>query len=292
MQFRPYGNTGMDLSIIGFGGIVAMGVEQNIADQRVKNAYDRGINYFDVAPTYGDAEEKLGPALVGLRDNVFLACKTERRTKSLAEEAINSSLTKLKTDHFDLYQLHAVSSVEEAQTCLSPGGALEAVLAAREAGKIRYIGFSAHSAEAAVFLLDQFPFDSVLFPFNATMFCSGGFGPQVLEMAISKGAARMALKAMAWRPWSNGPDETIAKNTWYEPYTDREKAALALRWTLSLPITAAIPPGDPDLFEFALSVAESFTPLTEDERTAFENFAESYQPLFQVGDTPSMPVLP
>ncbi len=292
MQYRAYGKTGIDLSIIGLCAIVVMGVDQGIADWRVRNAFDRGVNYFDVAPTYGDAEDRLGPALVGLRDKVFLSCKTEQRDKISAAASIDQSLTKMKTDHFDLYQLHAVSSLEEAQKCLAPDGAMEAVLKAREAGKIKYIGFSAHSVEAALYLLDQFQFDSVLFPFNATMFCSAGFGPQVLEKAISKGAARMALKAMAWRPWVNGPDETIAKNTWYEPYTDREKAALALRWTLSLPITAAIPPGDPELFEFALSVAESFTPLSDDERTEIEKYASESQPLFQVGASPSMPVLP
>src|SRR5579862_3358932 len=159
MQKRAYGNTGVELSIVGLGGVVVMGVEQSEADRRTREAYDRGVNYYDVAPSYGDAEERLGPALVGLRDDVFLACKTGKRTRDEAAEELRTSLRHLKTDRFDLYQLHGVSTVQEAETCLAPGGALEAVLAARDSGLVRYVGFSAHSAEAALLLMDQFAFD-------------------------------------------------------------------------------------------------------------------------------------
>jgi aryl-alcohol dehydrogenase-like predicted oxidoreductase len=216
MQKRAYGETGQELSIVGFGGIVVMGAEQSEADRRVRDAFDRGINYYDVAPSYGDAEEKLGPALVGLRDQVFLACKTGKRTKAEATEELHASLKRLHTDRFDLYQLHAVSSVEEAQTCLGPGGAIEAFVEARDAGLVKYLGFSAHSAEAALLLLDQFPFQSVLFPFNYTTYYTGNFGPQVLEKAQQTGAARLALKAMARRPW---PDS-------YRPGRGRTRASL------------------------------------------------------------------
>ena len=152
MQKRPYGATGESLSLIGFGGIVVMGAEQAEADRRVRAAFERGINYFDVAPSYGDAQDRLGPALVGLREQVFLACKTGKRDKAGAAAELRDSLKSLQTDRFDLYQLHAVSSVEEAETCLAPGGALEAFLEARDAGLVRYLGFSAHSAEAALLL--------------------------------------------------------------------------------------------------------------------------------------------
>jgi aryl-alcohol dehydrogenase-like predicted oxidoreductase len=280
MQKRAYGETGQELSIVGFGGIVVMGAEQSEADRRVRDAFDRGINYYDVAPSYGDAEEKLGPALVGLRDQVFLACKTGKRTKAEATEELHASLKRLHTDRFDLYQLHAVSSVEEAQTCLGPGGAIEAFVEARDAGLVKYLGFSAHSAEAALLLLDQFPFQSVLFPFNYTTYYTGNFGPQVLEKAQQTGAARLALKAMARRPWPDGADRSIAQNTWYEPHTDPAEAELALRWTLSLPITAAIPPGDPRLFQLAVEAAERFKPLTTDERAMVEQRAGIEKPIF------------
>jgi len=280
MERRPYGNTGEQLSIIGFGGIVVMGAEPQEAKRRVQEAFDRGVNYFDVAPSYGDAEAKLGPAIEGLRDRIFLACKTGNRTKKEAAAELRESLTRLKTDHLDLYQLHAVSSVEEAEICLGPGGALEAFVEARDAGLVRYLGFSAHSAEAAVKLMESFAFDSILFPFNYTTYYQAGFGPQVMQMAQSKGVARLALKGMARRPWGENADRSIAQNTWYEPHTDPDEAELALRWTLSLPITAAIPPGDPDLFRLALDIGERYSPVTIAEREAIETRANLEKPLF------------
>jgi aryl-alcohol dehydrogenase-like predicted oxidoreductase len=280
MEQRPYGNTGIELSLIGFGGIVVTGAEQPEANRRVREAFDRGINYYDVAPSYGDAEERLGPALVGLRDQIFLACKTGKRDKEAAAAELRASLARLKTDRFDLYQLHAVSSVEEAETCLGPGGAMEAFLEARDAGLVRYLGFSAHSAEAALTLMEAFPFTSILFPFNYTTYYEGNFGPQVMAKAQEKGIARLALKGMARRPWPEGADRSIAKNAWYEPHTDPAEAELALRWTLSLPITAAIPPGDPRLFSWAMDFAERFRPVTELEQTAARERARGLQPLF------------
>ena len=280
MQKRAYGSAGETLSLIGFGGIVVMGAEQTEADRRVREAFDKGVNYFDVAPSYGDAEDRLGPALVGLRDSVFLACKTGKRDKVGAAAELRDSLRRLQTDRFDLYQLHAVSSVEEAEACLAPGGALEAFVEAREAGLVRYLGFSAHSAEAALRLLEQFAFNSVLLPLNYTTYYQAGFGPQVVAAAQERGAALLALKAMARRPWQEGADRSLAQNTWYEPHTDRAEAELALRWTLSLPITAALPPGDPKLFAWALEFAERFTPLDANERAAAEAKAHDHSPLF------------
>jgi aryl-alcohol dehydrogenase-like predicted oxidoreductase len=282
METRPYGSTDVRLSLIGFGGIVVMGAEQHEADRRVRAAFDRGVNYYDVAPTYGDAEERLGPALEGLRDQVFLACKTNKRGRNEAAEELRCSLRNLRTERFDLYQLHAVSSVEEAEACLAAGGALEALLEARESGLTRYLGFSAHSAEAAVLLLEQFPFDSVLFPVNYTTFYSAGFGPQVVEAAEKRGAARLALKAMARGPWPEGADRTIVQNAWYEPHTDPAEAEMALRWTLSQPVTAAIPPGDPNLFGMALDFAERFKPLNAEEQESVLARARDNQPLFRL----------
>lgn len=279
IQRRPYGNTGIDLSIVGIGGVVVMGMEQRDADRICREAFDRGVNYFDVAPSYGDAEERMGPAMRGLRDRIFLACKTARRTKAEAAAELRESLRRLETDHFDLYQLHALGSVEEVETCFGPGGAMEAFVEAREAGLTRYLGFSAHSAEAALLAMDRFDFDSILFPFNYTTYHQADFGPQVLEKAQQRGAARLALKAMARRPWIEGA-ERKQKNCWYEPFTDPVEGELALRWTLSLPITAAIPPGDPEIFRMALDFAERFTPLTEEEQRAVMERVHLNKPLF------------
>ncbi|HEV2472317.1 MAG TPA: aldo/keto reductase [Chthonomonadales bacterium] len=280
MQYREYGKTGALLSIVGFGGIVVTGAPQPEADRSVREAIDRGVNYFDVAPTYGDAEEKLGPALDGMRDQLFLACKTAKREKAEAAEELRSSLKKLRTDRFDLYQLHAVSSVQEAQRCLAPGGALEAIVEARDAGSIRYIGFSAHSEEAALLLMEQWPFASALFPFNYTMYYQGKFGPQVLENAQARGIARLALKSMARQAWPENADKSVAPNAWYEPQTDPAVAELSLRWTLTLPITAAIPPGDPKLFRMAMDFADRFSPLSENEIESLRQDAKRLKPLF------------
>lgn len=276
---RPYGTTGIELSLIAMGGIVVKGLEQSEANRTVRAAFDRGINYYDVAPSYGDSEERLGPALVGLRDSVFLACKTMERKKEGAAAELRRSLQHLHTDRFDLYQLHALSSVTEVETCFGEGGAMEAILEAKAAGLVRYIGFSAHNADAALEALRRFPFDSILFPFNVTTWNAGNFGPQVMQAAIERGAARLALKAMARRPGEEG-QERMQANCWYEPYTDSHVAELALRWTLSLPITAAVPPGDPVLFQMALDFAERFTPLSDDERAEIEREGHQYKPLF------------
>lgn len=279
MERRPYGNSGHHLSLIGFGGIVVAGMTQSDANRIVHEAIDRGINYFDVAPTYGDAEERLGPALKGQRDKVFLACKTTQRQKEGAARELRESLRKLRTDRFDLYQLHGLPNVAETEACFAPGGAMEAFLEARQAGLIRYIGFSAHSVEAALLALERFPFDSVLFPFNYTAYYQVNFGPQVLEKAKQKNAARLALKAMARRPWPEGAERKF-KNCWYEPHTNPADAELALRWALSLPITAAIPPGDPGIFRMALDFAERFKPLSEEEQKVVQARANENKPLF------------
>lgn len=279
MNRRPLGDTGEELSIIGMGGIVVSGLEQSQANRIVRFAFDKGVNYFDVAPTYADAEDRLGPALEGIRDRVFLACKTNQRQAADARRELHESLGKLRTDRFDLYQLHGLSSVEEVEQCFAPGGAMEVLLEAREQGQIRYLGFSAHSPEAALEAMERFDFTSVLFPFNYITYYKGGFGPAVLERAQEKGVARLALKAMARRPWPEGAPRKYSR-CWYEPFDDEFQAEMALRWTLSLPITAAIPPGEPELFERAIRYAERFRPLNPDEQAMVENRIGENEPIF------------
>ena len=283
MEKRAYGQTGRDLSILGFGGIIVMDVSPGEADGYVGEAIDRGINYFDVAPSYGNAEERLGPALKSYRDNVFLTCKTGRRDGAGAQEELDNSLRLMQTDHFDLYQLHAITSDEDIQQAFGPGGAMETFRKARDAGKVKHLGFSAHSVRAALAALSQFPFDSILFPFNYVTYEQANFGPQVMEAAQKHGAARLALKGMARGPWRDGdPRKSEYPKAWYEPLADRAEATLALRYTLSLPITAAIPPGDIRLFRLACDIADAFTPLTALEREFVHAKAAAEQPLFQL----------
>src|SRR6202034_3435905 len=180
---RPLGKTGEHLSMIGFGGIVVMNEETGQANNIVAEAVDRGVNYFDVAPSYGDAQERLGPALAPYRKNCFLACKTEARTKDDSRKQLEESLRLLKTDHVDLYQFHALTKMTELDKVMHPGGAMETMEAAKKEGKIRYIGFSVHSQETAVAAMNRYPFDTVLFPVNWLVYTQAGFGPQILEKA-------------------------------------------------------------------------------------------------------------
>ncbi len=279
---RPY-REGVMLSVIGFGGIVVMGNDQKAADRLVADSVERGINYFDVAPSYGDgeAEIKLGPALRPFRKNVFLACKTGKRDASGAREELERSLRRLHTDHFDLYQFHAVSSMEDVEKILAPGGAAELFLQARKEGKVKYLGFSAHSAEAALALMDRMKLDSVLFPANFVCWRQGNFGPQILEKARQKGVARLALKALARTTVPKGAKRPYEK-CWYTPVEERELAARALRFTLSQDITAAIPPGDERLYAMAVEIASSAgLRMTSEEQDLLLASTAGLEPIFR-----------
>lgn len=277
---RPLGNTGEHLSVIGFGGIVVKDMEQSAANQIVRDAFEAGVNYFDVAPSYGNAEVILGPAVEPFRKDIFLACKTGKRGKDEAFAELRTSLQRLRTDHVDLYQLHGLTRPEEVDTAFGKAGALEAFIEARKQGLTRYIGFSAHSVDAALTAMDRFDFDTILFPVNYVCWHKGSFGPQVLERARSRGVAPLALKAMARSPWAKNARRTHPK-CWYEPLSKREDADLGLRFALSQPTIAAIPPGDENLFRLALELARSFVPLSPKEQKNLQARAGALEPLFR-----------
>jgi len=283
---RPLGKTGEHLSIIGFGGIVVMSVDQAFANSIVAEAVDRGINYFDVSPDYGDAEERLGPALQPYRNRSFLACKTNYRDKAGAANDLDTSLKHLRTDHLDLYQHHALTKTAELDKIFGPDGAMEAFVAAQKAGKVRYLGFSCHSVETAIAAMDRARFDSILFPTNFVLFSKANFGPQVLDHARAKGMGYLAIKAMAKGKYpANLPAAQHTAKCWYEPCTLPDEATLALRWTLSRPyLTAAIPPGNPAWFRQAMDVAQRFQPITEDETATLLAQASGAEPIFQLGN--------
>ena len=289
MLKRRYGNKQEELSILGFGGILVRDTEPAAAEALVGQAIDSGINYFDVAPGYGNAEEKLGPPLEPYRDDVFLACKTGVRDAAGAREELERSLARLRTDRFDLYQLHGMTTAEDFAQATGPGGALETFVEAREEGKVRYLGFSAHSAECALALLDHFDFDSVLFPVNWAHFLSGGgFGPQVVEQAGARGAAVLALKAMAYGKVPPGADRPFAK-CWYQPVEEPELQDLALRYALSQPIVAALPPGAQEFFGRAIEIAQHFAPVTGSEVEELQRRAREPLAMFQTAEAGGFP---
>jgi aryl-alcohol dehydrogenase-like predicted oxidoreductase len=271
----------VELSVIGFGGIVVNGMEQQDADREVAQAFDRGVNYYDVAPTYGngEAENKLGPALEPYRKRSFLACKTTQRTADGARRELEQSLQRLRTDHFDLYQFHAVTTMEDVEKILGPGGAGETFLKARQEGKVRYLGCSAHSEEAALALIEKFPLDSVLFPISFVLYAQSNFGPRVVARAKEKGVARLALKAMAKTRVVRGAPRKYPK-CWYEPWDDKEMARKAVRFTLAQDVTAAVPPGDERLFRMALDIAADLRPMDAAEQKELLAQAAALKPIF------------
>ena len=270
----------VELSIIGLGGFVVVGHEQSAANNIVAEAVEKGVNYFDVAPTYcdGEAETKLGEALRPYRNEVFLACKTHRRDAAAAQADLEQSLQRLQTDRFDLYQLHAMTTLAEVEQIFASGGAIETFERARERGLVRFLGFSAHSVEAALALLDRYRFDSVLFPINYVCYEQGSFGPQVVQKAKETGTARLAIKAMARTKWPEG-ETWRYPYCWYEPIEERDLARQALRFALSEDITAVLPPADAGLFRMALELANDLTPLTEEERRELLASSQELEPI-------------
>lgn len=282
---RALGKTGEHLSIIGFGGIVVMDETPGASANIVAEAVDRGINYFDIAPSYGNAQERLGPALAPYRKNCFLGCKTEARTKDESRAKLEESLRMLKTDHLDLYQFHALTKMADLDKVLGPGGAMETMEAAKKEGKIRYIGFSVHSAETAVAAMDRYPFDTILFPLNFVLYTQAGFGPQILKKAQEKQIGILALKSMAKTVWPSGQKQNHPEpKCWYQPAAYPHESAMGLRWTLGHPITAAIPPGDERYFRLAMDVAQSYKPLDSGEEEALLKGAQGVEPIFHLGN--------
>ncbi|MEM2940857.1 MAG: aldo/keto reductase [Thermoproteota archaeon] len=280
MNKRRLGGTGEWLSIIGFGGIIVMNMDHSSASSIVTKAVERGINYFDVAPSYGNSEEVLGPALEPYRDKVFLACKTEKRTREEAKAALERSLKLLRTDHFDLYQLHSVDTLKDVEQVMGPGGAIETLIDARKQGLARYIGFTSHSEEAALALLNRFDFDTMLFPFNWVSWHQANFGSRVLEEAVEKGIGILAIKALAKRKWRPEEKDKYEWPRWYATVESFEEASIALRFTLSLPVTAAVSPSRVELLWWACDIADQFKPLSEEEKNKLVEWSNGLEPVF------------
>lgn len=276
---RILGKTGEKLSVIGFGGIMLNDNPQDFANELVAKAYDLGVNYYDVAPSYGNAQDRLGPALKSYRKNCFLACKTTKRDAAGAQSELEESLKKMQTDHFNLYQLHALSSVEDVEKVFAPGGAMETFVKAKKDGKVKHLGFSAHSVEAALLAMKNYDFDSILFPINFVCWNAGDFGPQVFAEAEKRGMGILALKAMALTRLKDG-EQKIFKNVWYRPISDEAVMKMALKYTLSKNITAAIPPGQNTLFLKALEFMNDYKTITEQETGKLLALAKETTPVF------------
>lgn len=235
-----FGRTGHLSTRTLFGAAALGGVTQAEADHTMEVLVKFGINHIDTAASYGESELRLGPWIEKHRNEVFLASKTEDRTYALARESIQRSLERLRTDHLDLIQLHAVIEDAEWETATGPGGALEAAIEARQQGLVRFIGITSHTLHAPVIhlkSLERFDFDSVLLPYNYMLMKNSEYAANfnaVVEAAQKKNTAVQCIKTLQRRPWANENEPHFAA-TWYEPFNDQPSIDLAIHWALSRP---------------------------------------------------------
>ncbi len=275
------GKTDLLVSPLGFGGIVVMNAQPQQASNVVRDAVEAGVNYFDVAPSYGNAQEILGGAIEPFRKEIVLSCKTLVRDASGAKEELNRSLKELKTDYFDLYQLHGLIEVEkDVKAAFSKSGVMKTVLEAKRAGVIRYIGFSAHSSEAALAAMNEYDFDTVMCPVNYTVHHKTGLDIEILREAKKRGMGIIALKALARR--RRGPEESRGdyQKCWYEPLDNPEIAKLALSWTLSQGADVAVSPGEESLFRMALKFYKDCGNLSDQELDKLKTYLANDEPIF------------
>jgi predicted aldo/keto reductase-like oxidoreductase len=280
VEHRPLGKTGESISVVGFGGIMLNNNSPEFSSKIIARAYEAGINYYDVAPSYGNSEELMGPALEPYRRNCFLSCKSGEREKSGVEREMQESFKKLRTDYFDLYQLHALTTKEDVERSFASGGAMEAILKARDDGRVRFIGFSAHSEEAALLAMEKFDFDTVMFPINFVCWHNGNFGPAVYRKALERNAGILVLKSQAERGLTHG-EERFYPNVWYKPVLDDKLFDQALRFTMSKEVAAIIPPGNMELFLKTLDRVHHYRPLTAKEDATLKSRALEIEPLFR-----------
>jgi aryl-alcohol dehydrogenase-like predicted oxidoreductase len=237
MEHRRLGRLEHQSSVLVYGAAALAEVTQDVADRSVQEALDGGINHVDVAASYGDAELRLGPWMAGIRDRIFLASKTGERERDAAWGQINASLERLRTDHLDLIQLHAVGDLAELDRVTGAGGALEAAIRAQEEGLVRAVGITGHGPDAAATHLEalrRHPFATVLTPLNPVLWRDEGFRRDyaaLVEEVRSQDAGLMTIKTIARRTWPRPEDQDHA--TWYEPLTDAEQIRGAVSWVLA-----------------------------------------------------------
>jgi predicted aldo/keto reductase-like oxidoreductase len=283
MEKRRFGRTGHMSTIVIFGSFAVGQISQEEADPVMELLLEHGVNHIDVAPSYHDAELRLGPWLERHRDQFFLGCKTQLRDRYEAREELHRSLERLRVDSFDLYQLHAVTTMEELEQCFAPGGSLEAIVEAREQGLTRYVGITSHGMLAPrveIAALERFDFDSLLFPLNFKMWGDEAYRQEattLLQMAAERDVGTMVIKSLTRGPWG---DQKPRYHTWYEPFDDPDSVERALRFALSQPVTGAISAGDARLLPMILDAAERFQPMDEAEQSELLATADKYEPLF------------
>jgi aryl-alcohol dehydrogenase-like predicted oxidoreductase len=236
-------------SVLIYGAAALADVDQATADRSVRLALDAGINHFDVAASYGDAELRLGPWMPRIRDRIFLATKTGLRDRDAAWAQINRSLERLQTDRVDLIQIHAVGDLADLDRVTGPSGSLEAAVRARDDGLAGAIGITGHGHQAPATHLEalrRFGFDTVLTPLNPVLDRDRAYRSdyqRLVAEAQAQDVGLMIIKAVSRRNWPSAAEHTYA--TWYEPFDDQERITAAVAWVLShQEVTGIATPGD------------------------------------------------
>jgi aryl-alcohol dehydrogenase-like predicted oxidoreductase len=283
LETRHFGRTGHMSTVAIFGGAAFWEISQKEADRVMEMVIASGVNHIDVAPSYGQAEQRIGPWMRRERGRFFLGCKTMERTRKGAWAELRKSLKRLQSESFDLYQLHAVTSLEELDAVSRPGGALEALVEARQAGLIRHIGITGHGVNApAIYLeaLRRFDFDSVLFPLNFVQAGNADYyrdSEELIRQCRLKDVGLMVIKSIAQGPWG---EKEKTHTTWYEPFPGLNQIQLAVNFVLSHDVTGICTAGDIRLLPLVLQACENFAPMPLEQRHQAIEFGRSYQPLF------------
>ncbi len=283
MQTRRFGRTGHLSTIAIFGGAAFWKISQADADRVIEQVIEAGVNHIDIAPSYGQAEERVGPWMPRERGRFFLGCKTTERTKDGAWAEMQRSLRLLQTESFDLYQCHAVNSMEELDAVTMKGGALEAFVEARQRGLTRFIGITGHGANVPQIYLEalrRFDFDSVLFPLNFVQMAIPEYRKQA-EALIAECRARdvgtMIIKSITKAPWG---DRSHTATTWYEPFDKMDEIQRAVNFALSYEVTGLCTAGDTRILPMILQGCQNFMQMHESEREEMIQSAKQYEPLF------------
>jgi aryl-alcohol dehydrogenase-like predicted oxidoreductase len=283
METRRFGRSGHLSTVAIFGAAAFWDVDQDQADESMRLVMEHQVNHIDVAPSYGQAEERVGPWLQKERDRFFVGCKTMERTRTGAAAELARSLERLKIKSFDLYQIHAITSMAELDQVTQPGGALEAALQARDAGLTRYIGITGHGVDSpAIFCeaLERYDFDSVLFPLNYVQYANPVFrrnSEKLLGLCQARDVGVMAIKSITRGPWGT---KTQKYTTWYEPFDDAQQIQQAVNFTLSQPVTGICTAGDIQILPKVLQACENFTPMPVAVQQKVIREGESLEPLF------------
>ncbi len=270
MEQRRLGRLEHASSVLIYGAAALSEVSQDVADGSVQEALDGGINHFDVAADYGEAELRLGPWMSQIRDRIFLATKTGLRDREPAWQQINESLRRLQTDHVDLLQLHAIGDLDELDAATRPDGALTAAIRAQEEGLVGAIGITGHGHEAPATHLEalrRHPFATVLTPLNPVLWRDESYRADYEALVAEvrrQDAGLMTIKTVSRRNWPEAAEQTHA--TWYEPYADQARITAAVSWVLSHPEVTGIPTaGDVGLLSMLLHAEQNRTSPAEAE---------------------------